>query len=1124
MPKLASLCICCLLIFAANYHFWNLTTLQEIMEDIIISDTVNLVEDSGVKSPDSTAQIVPELPKESLTEQTRTAPESPSIPSIQDATVTISVNPANGSRVRGGSNVSITFSPAAGCMCYAWDDGEKDHVDNPGASWSIPVPMGDDWKTLDIWAKSSGCPNTTGHQRFIFLVDSIVELPTLLSPANNTVVPSWTALTFSFSEPATLWLTWDSDPLNGTLMVPAGNGVHLLELNCTDRAGNSEVVHYVFTASLNLQLLQLSNNTIHQPATEIEIELSDTGNIFYSWDGGANTTFQPITLPISEGPHRLDVYGENATGYIVHQWFNFTTDSSAPTLTLLSGQVDDDELTPGEVLLVGYDEPLHELSISWREHSQYSYYSDAPALSQTLWPIPTPGGFHHLDLFSKDLAGNTFAITYTFHVLIFPKLQGLTNHSILHAGEWIDVTFTDPFGHTTAWYAWDDGSNSTYQKPVPSGSGWHNLTVFTQNQEMRWTRTQFCFQVLIALLEVSPEPTKHVRNETTIQLNWSDAPVAALYSWDGQANSSTLASLSGGEGPHHLEIWAQGQLAHWNYFRLNWTIDETALVISLSAELANNSAYPATTPISFATTEPEMLSYAEIRWDGGAVDKRWDGNLTTSIPLSPAEWHVCELRVFDEAGNEAYAKFRFASLITLFSLAPANNSWVQGSTVLNLTLSAQPSLSWYEWNGSVAKDTLDPAPVTDGIYELKIGFRGASGHWNNYTLLYHVDNVAPQPAFGGVHGLLCNGSPVKPAYLFNLSWGDGQEPSLALWSWDHGGNTTSLMAAPLTEGNHTLIWWLTDAAGNRNVSLLWVMVDNKAIANLALTSDSPRAGSEVQSGVAIRFTADEEPFLIRIRWNHLAVASGWNHITTPLDEGNHTLTVMIADEAGWWTNETGWWLVDNTPPLIMTNPSIDALISNPYRNGTALSITAANATLQYSWDRGTNHSAEYPHRDQLTVTLGLPDGLHKLALYATDRAGNVNTTVLAILVDSTPISFQFSTPGNGSTKDSSVSAIVHFAERPHTVRITWLDNAPVMEFETNFTLKVRLAKRNGWHTLTVIVSDQAANVAGQRLRIQMIDDPLMEYAIFVVAVAAIAAVLVKKAWSRGKHNTQGGGQ
>ncbi|MFQ5978068.1 MAG: hypothetical protein ACE5OZ_08065 [Candidatus Heimdallarchaeota archaeon] len=1007
------------------------------------------------------------------------------------------ISPLNNSRNREFSPIELLINGSTDFFWYSWNATPPIFVQNPGSVWNTSFPSFDEGiVTLEVWANLSVSPFTIFFQRYNFLIDNHVETPVLVSPLNNSNVPSWTELVFSFPEPLVLInILWDGNFTNGTLMIPEGNGRHNLDLEVFDEAMNSAKIRYSFTATLNLRL---SNNLINEtqliPGAEITIELSDIGTIVYSWDGSVNSSVQPIILSITEGDHLLDVYGEDPLeGFVVHYLFLFTTDGTAPVLALESGQQDDDEVIPGDRLIINYTEELQELSIAWREDPQYSNFTNSPPPNRINWSIPAPGGLHHLDLFGKDLAGNSVSRTFTFHVLVVPRLGNLANNSIIDAGYQLAIDWTDAFGETSSFFSWDGGQNSTYLKVTPYGSGYHDLIVYAQNQELRWSKIRFTFQVLVEIMDIVPISGSRVQNNTGIAITWSpgdDPPTSALYSWDGQSNSTSLSPLSGSESFHELIIWARGTLGYWKAFHFNWTIDETPLTILLPDGFSNESAYSGGTELAFNTNDNDDLLYAEMSWDGSQVEERWDKDLNTTIPYSPAHWHELEIWVYDHAGNEAYAKFLFASLIEVLAIEPANGSSIPGGTSISMNLTANPKNSLYEWNNSVEKPVLDAVPILDGVYELKASFQGFSGHWNNFTFLYYVDNIAPQPILWGVHGPIHNGSSVLPNYPLKVTWSDDQVPISALWSWDDSENLTIVEQTPFAGGNHTLRWWLVDSAGNENNSGIWVFVDKDSL-TFSLAAESPKSASSVQSGVSVGFTASEIPFLILTQWNNEEEVRGWENITTPTEEGNWTLSVHIADEAGHWFNRTYWWTIDNSPPPVFLNPSYQEILSHPWRNGTIIDIsTESQAYLIFAWDNTGNQTASFPTRNQTTTSIQVADGDHLLIIYATDPAGNANTTTITVAVDTTPFELRVLYPQDGETKDYTVWATVQFSEKPYAYTAIWAGKEAKSYWKTNTSLKVKCQKITGKYKLEITASDAASNNSTASIEINMIDDPL----------------------------------
>ncbi|MFQ5977190.1 MAG: hypothetical protein ACE5OZ_03535 [Candidatus Heimdallarchaeota archaeon] len=245
------------------------------------------------------------------------------------------------------------------------------------------------------------------------------------------------------------------------------------------------------------------------------------------------------------------------------------------------------------------------------------------------------------------------------------------------------------------------------------------------------------------------------------------------------------------------------------------------------------------------------------------------------------------------------------------------------------------------------------------------------------------------------------------------------------------------------------------------------------------------------------------PHTILVHWDNDKDTTGWTNVTAPNEEGNHSLSIKISDQAGWWANKTFWWIIDNTPPLLFTDPAVAYLTMKPWCNGTKINATTEDGIIKYNWDQGENVSSDYPRRNQVMITIGMPDGSHQITLYAIDQAGNINTTMIQIIVDSTPIDIALTYPKNEETKDYTIWATVIFSERPYNFTAHWAGENAKTYWKSN-TLKVKCVKIEGTHDLTITAYDEAGNFSTASIKINMMEDPLP---IFLAIVGIIGAII-----------------
>jgi len=344
---------------------------------------------------------------------------------------------------------------------------------------------------------------------------------------------------------------------------------------------------------------------------------------------------------------------------------------------------------------------------------------------------------------------------------------------------------------------------------------------------------------------------------------------------------------------------------------------------------------------------------------------------------------------------------------------------------------------------------------------------------------------------------------------------------------DGSGNWTFTPTDPLANGSHTLTMTATDAAGNLSQPSagFTVVVDTVAPVAPIISQGVDDQGTITGSFGSGQVTDDTLPTIggtseanavVRLFENGTQIGQAtagadgkWSiQLTTPLANGNHTLTATATDAAGNVSPSSGNFVVnvDTTPPAVpvltsvvddvgttvnLTNGQVtnDAL---PTLNGTAEAGSTVNiydGTTLIGSVVATGGSWSF------TPTTALADGPHTLTVRATDAAGNVSapTTGFAIVVDATvPNAPVISSivddvgtvtgpiTGNNPTNDTRPT-LNGTAEANATVRIydgTTLVGTVTADANGNWTLpQTSTTLTEGQHNFTATATDAAGNTS-----------------------------------------------
>ena len=296
-----------------------------------------------------------------------------------------------------------------------------------------------------------------------------------------------------------------------------------------------------------------------------------------------------------------------------------------------------------------------------------------------------------------------------------------------------------------------------------------------------------------------------------------------------------------------------------------------------------------------------------------------------------------------------------------------------------------------------------------------------------------------------------------------------------------GGNTTTVesdgifeFALNLSDGPHDLAVTASDAAGNSLTVLRHIVVDTVAP---ALELETPANGTATSSP-SILFSGRTEPGarLLIGGMQYFPDLNGSFWAMVPLVEGDNILEVDARDAAGNSNNTTLTILLDTVPPVLrVASPAATLLTNVPllkiYGDTDADAVLAGgmNATVANG-----SFSADFP----------LAEGLNYIVVKALDEAGNSNSTVLTVTLDTAPPYLQLLTPAAGLVTNNPALAVAGVAEPGTSVTVNSLSASNV---NGSFAQALRLGA--GSTVVSVKAVDGAGNVAYVNRTVVLDQDP-----------------------------------
>jgi|GEM_PF-3283499 len=147
-------------------------------------------------------------------------------------------------------------------------------------------------------------------------------------------------------------ITNDSVSISGTTYsisnVPLGSdGIHEINVSAKDAAGNvnstnATVIVTVDTTAPYITIISPVNTSYNNASILLNITTDQTANVTYSLNGAANlslynlTTGGNTTITGTEGENNITVYANDSVGNLNYSTVNFTIDTIAPSITIIS--------------------------------------------------------------------------------------------------------------------------------------------------------------------------------------------------------------------------------------------------------------------------------------------------------------------------------------------------------------------------------------------------------------------------------------------------------------------------------------------------------------------------------------------------------------------------------------------------------------------------------------------------------------------------------------------------------------------------------------------------------------------------------------------------------------------
>jgi hypothetical protein len=298
-----------------------------------------------------------------------------------------------------------------------------------------------------------------------------------------------------------------------------------------------------------------------------------------------------------------------------------------------------------------------------------------------------------------------------------------------------------------------------------------------------------------------------------------------------------------------------------------------------------------------------------------------------------------------------------------------------------------------------------------------------------------------------------------------------------------GGGTVTGTVELASDGEHTISVSATDAAGNVGGTSVTVVRDATPP---GVTVLSPAAGSLLgESPVTVTVEVDDlTATTVAIAGDEVALPAGGGIATfsVVLIEGENEIGIAVTDAAGNVTPASRVVNLDTTAPLVRIDAPDDGDCFGSGDSPVAVTATVddASATTVVSSPAGISESLA-AGGGVVAGAVSLVEGMNTITVTATDPTGRSGEDSITVVLDTTPPSVDFVSPGDGDPVRGTIDVGI-LASDPApgsgvdrvelSVDGTLRETLAAAPFETGLDTT---ALSDGWHTLSARAIDGKGN-------------------------------------------------
>jgi uncharacterized protein YneR len=792
-----------------------------------------------------------------------TNPESITMNSDKTVTATFTKIPKKNTVLTVIVMGSGSTTPSQGIHSY--EEGTEVNVTaTADAGW-----MFDHW-ILDSVNVGSDNPYTVimDSDHSLTAVFSDVMPPTIEIDSPKAVTYSKTTVDLNFIVNEKLF--WVGYSLNGaanqtisgnTPLTGLSDGSHNIIVYANDTTGNMGKSNFVYfsvdTTPPTITILSPVSTTYYISQIFLEFSISEeTTWVGYSLDEQNNITISGNTnIPVaSEGTHKIVIYANDTIGNMGKSntiYFNTyvpTPDTTPPTITITSPQ-ETTYSTTEVALTFTIDEPVLWISYCLDDEDNVTITGNT-----TLSDFSE--GEHTIKIFARDTTGNTgISNMATFKVDTTPPTITVTSpEETTYSTGNVFLEFT--INEETTWisYSLDEADNVTITSDSVLSAlseGPHNIIVFATDYAGN-TGASSTVQFTISITPVdttlptikinSPQNSSYATPTVDLNFNINEQTSWIAYSLDGMDNvtisgNTTISGLS--EGSHNIVVFAMDTTGNTGASSLvqftisipsNYTTPPIVVITS-----------PESTNFSVSTVVLDFAINKEVTWIGYSLDGQDNVTITGDTLLSGLSEGSHSVVVFatDSVGNTgASSTIQFTISIpsddttppTITINSPEDTTYEASDVPLDFSVNEDTfwiAFSLDGQNNITISEGIILSGLSEGSHSVVVFANDTAGNTGASNIVQFVvsitsdDTTPPTITINSPEDTTYNTNKITLTFIVN------EEPTMKFYSLDGKANVTivdSIVLSNLSDGEHSLIMYAEDSAGNIGVSALTIFM------------------------------------------------------------------------------------------------------------------------------------------------------------------------------------------------------------------------------------------------------------------------------------------------------------